>query len=477
MFIFYIFVNLLIVTTKFIILPFKEIPLEYNESENNIDYSTFLINTYLESKIMTELKIGIPHKIIPFYINPNIKIFRMRINNLKENNYYKKYEKYFPLESSSFKNISKISNLEPIPYFYYSLSNETIKLYTNTKFNNEIEIKDIQIYLENLNNIDNKKLLNISEFDFSYSFGEIGFSISKSNDAQTDFLFQLKKLGIINSIIITFEFTEGIIYIGEYPHVYDNNKFNEKIFMTAYTYQLDDYTFQLKLRINRLYLIDNNKEYIDFENNIIMFNFCSDVILGTEEYYSRIKEIFFNNYIKLEICKENIEIRGRNHYYIISCKKCEEFIIEEFPSLYLFKEEFRYIFELNYKDLFKEVNNFYTFLVIYFPFSNTNFELGKPFLKKYQITYNVETNTIHYYNNDLLTKKNKKYLKNNTQKKKIIYILFIFGIIIIISFAVISLYIIQKVYQKRKLRTNELDDDYDYNVPSINANIITKYQI
>ena len=476
MFIFYFFVNLLIVekfSTKFIILPFKEIILEYNESEKNIDYTHLLINNYLEYKIMSELKIGTPPKIIPFSINPNIKIFRLRIENSKENKYFDNYEKYIPFKSSSFKNISKINNLEPIPFFNYYLTNETIKISSNRNDNIETDIKDIQIFLENLNYIFNKELFNESRSNFSYTYGEIGFSTYQSIDEKKDFLFQLKNLGIINSTIFTFEYEKGLIYIGEYPHIYDNNKYNEEMFMTAYTYPEDGYITQLKLRMNRLYIIDENKEYIHFENNIIIFNYCSGVIISTKEYYNKIKEVYFNKYINLEICKENIEVRGRNNYYIISCKKSEEFKIEEFPTLYLFKEEFKYIFELNYKDLFKEVNNIYYFLVIYFPFFIDNFELGKPFLKKYQITYNAESNTIHYYNE--LLNKNKQEIKGNkktyrNKNKNIFILIFLLGIIIIFIFVYIFFYITKKIYQKRKLRTNELDDEYDYSAPSNNEN-------
>ena len=197
------------------------------------------------------------------------------------------------------------------------------------------------------------------------------------------------------------------------------------------------------------------------------------MIISTKEYYNKIKEVYFNKYINLEICKENIEVRGRNNYYIISCKKSEEFKIEEFPTLYLFKEEFKYIFELNYKDLFKEVNNIYYFLVIYFPFFIDNFELGKPFLKKYQITYNAESNTIHYYNE--LLNKNKQEIKGNkktyrNKNKNIFILIFLLGIIIIFIFVYIFFYITKKIYQKRKLRTNELDDEYDYSAPSNNEN-------
>ena len=465
MFLFFNFVIILIfeiISNNIFVLHFQELIKENNDFEKNINYSSLFLKNYLEYKIITEIKIGTPPKKIPFYINSNIKAFRIKLGKLNENFNFNNYENYIPSKSSSFKNVSDTIDFNFYNYDY-SFINESIILCKDKFCNKEIQIKNIKMQLENIKN------------NYTYSYGEFGLSNTKSINY---ILKDLKDIGIINSITITIEYisnNEGFIYIGEYPHIYNNNKYNENIFMTAYTIPIQGSTNQLKLKMNKLYIIDkNNNEYINFNNNIILFNIGLGIILCSKEYYDKIIEIFFNKYIKINICKINIEIKGRNKYYIISCKKKDEFKIEEFPSLYLFKQEFKYIFELNFKDLFLDINNIYYFLIIYFPFSDNIFEIGKPFFKKYQITYNEELNTIHYYNkllnkniieSDINNKSNNIKIKNNN-KNNLYLILIILIIIILIFLILISIYFFKKIYKKRKIRTNEIDDEYEYDYNS-----------
>ena len=465
MFLFLFFSNIIfieIISCKIISLPFQEL---INISEKNINSSSLFLNNYLEYNTFTEISIGTPPKRLPFLINSNIKVIRLRKGELLWNINFSKYTNYIPSQSSSFVNISNTLEFNLFNY-KYSFINDTIILCANEDCNKEIEISNTNIHLE--------KIYNINESNYKYIYGEFGFSPSKSNGG---ILNDLKKKGIINSIIITIEYTsdkEGIIYIGEYPHVYNNNKFSEDILMTAYNIPVQGNTNQLKLKLNRLYLIDKDaNEYIDLNNNVILFNFGLGVILCTKEYYDKIIEIFFNKYIKLNICKINIETKERNEYHIISCEKREEFKIEEFPSLFLFKEEFKYIFELNYKDLFQEINKIYYFSIVYFPFSDIYFELGKPFFKKYQITYNENSNTIHYYN-ELLKNENNKNDKTiiNKDNKSILYISSIVGVVFIIFGIIISVSIYKfckdkHICYKKKLRINRIYDEFEYNSPII----------
>ena len=467
-------VNILIkkiINNKVIVLPFQELVEEYNISNNSIKYTSFLINNYHDYKTKIEIKIGKPPKNLPFLINSNIKTFRTRIQKLIKNLDFNKYDNYTPSKSSSFKNISEITK-EHI--YGYSIINETIILYRDKNCNEEIEIRDFQMYLENIDNNRNSEAIEkLIKSNYTYTYGELGLSTIKSNDNICILYKELKDLGIINSPIYTIEYTTdkgGLIYIGEYPHIY-NNKFKEEIFMTAYNIPVQGYTSQLKLLIDKLYIKNlTNSEYINFKNNVIYFNFGLGIILCTQEYYNKINETFFKKYINLNICEINKESDLRNTFYIFSCEKRQEFKIEEFPSLFLFKEEFKYTFELNYKDLFQEVNNKYYFLIVYSVYNN-NFELGKPFLKKYQITYNEDSNTIHYYN-ELLNKENKQNDNNNENdnNKFNIYILIIILLIIFfIGLILISFFIGKTIYQKRKLRANELNDEYDYITPINNS--------
>ena len=273
---------------------------------------------------------------------------------------------------------------------------------------------------------------------------------------------ELKNLEIISSNIITIEFTdnkEGYIYLGDYPHMYNNIEYNKNLLKTAYSIPNYGSNNNIQLRMDKIYIINkNNNSNIILNNDEISINYGSGIILSTAEYFNKILEIFFNKYINKNICKINIERRNINkNYHVISCQKSEEFKIEDFPSLYLFKEEFDFIFELNYNDLFEQIDNYYIFKIIYFPFSCDNFELGKPFLKKYQMSYNVEMSTIHFY------KKNNRI--NNIIKKEKSQNIYILVILIILVVFCLGIYYKKFFHTKRKLRKNELNEDFDFNIP------------
>ena len=404
---FEIILNFNFISNNFVVLHFKELFDDYKKLENNAHITKIFLDNYLDYKIYTIIKIGSPNKIIPVFINSNIKIFRTKFNDGKISNFdFTKFDIYQPSYSKSFINITELLNLEEFYFFGYSLINETIFLCKNKNCEKEYEIKNFQLYIEYT---DNK---------------------------------------------------EGYIYLGEYPHIYNSIEYNKDILTTAYSIPNYGANNQIKLKMDKIYIInENNNSNIFLQNNSISFNYGSGIILSSEEYFNKILEIFFNKYINMNICKINIERRNiNNNYNIISCKKSAEFKIEKFPPLYLFKEEFDFIFELNYNDLFEQIDNIFIFLVIYFPFSCDKFELGKPFLKKYQLSYNVDMSTVHFYKkNNMNNNKDKKNNKSNN-------FVFLFILIILVIFF-LGLYYKKIFHSKRKKRKNELNEDYDFNIP------------
>ena len=453
---FEIIFNFKIIQNNHVILPFKEYLKDCKLFEKQKNFTKLLLDNYLDYKIYSEIKIGSPPKKLPLFINTNIKIFRIKFEEQISNFDFSKYDKYMPNESVTFVNISNQLNLEEFYFFGYSLINETIQLFQNENYKNEIEIKNIQLYSE----IKKSSLNN----NYLYSFAELGISFSKETNSQTNLLIELKNLGIINSNIITFKYkdnNEGDLIIGEYPHIYDNKNYDKNSLMTAYIIPNYGINNEIKIKMDKIYIRNEHiNSDIYFENNILLLNYGLGIILSSEEYFNKILEIFFNKYIYLNICKINIEKRGlNNNYHIILCEKNKEFKINEFPSLYLFKEELDNIFELNYHDLFEEIDNIYYFLIIYFPFSNNNFELGKPFLKKYQMSYNIDMSTIHFYkNNNIIKNNNKEFLK--AEKKNIIYL---FNLIIL--FVILAFIYYKKInHKKRKLRKNELNETFKYSI-------------
>ena len=449
---FEIILNIKYISNNLVVIHFKELFEEYNKLEKKERISKIFLDNYLDYKIYTKIKIGSPTKVIPAFINSNIKIFRTKFIEQISNFDFGKYDVYRPHNSKSFINITELLNLEEFYFFGYSLINETIFLCKNKNCEEKYEIKNFQLYAQT------KK----DKLNYSYSLAELGIPLLKSSNDQTNILMELKNLEIISSNIITIEFTdnkEGYIYLGDYPHMYNNIEYNKNLLKTAYSIPNYGSNNNIQLRMDKIYIINkNNNSNIILNNDEISINYGSGIILSTAEYFNKILEIFFNKYINKNICKINIERRNiNNNYHVISCQKSEEFKIEDFPSLYLFKEEFDFIFELNYNDLFEQIDNYYIFKIIYFPFSCDNFELGKPFLKKYQMSYNVEMSTIHFY------KKNNRI--NNIIKKEKSQNIYILVILIILVVFCLGIYYKKFFHTKRKLRKNELNEDFDFNIP------------
>ena len=139
--------------------------------------------------------------------------------------------------------------------------------------------------------------------------------------------------------------------------------------------------------------------------------------------------------------------------------------MKKFPTLYFYHREFNYTFELNYEDLFEEINNNIYFLVVknIGNFDIDIWKMGKTFLNKYQFSFNQDSKMISFYphtnnynyNIDEDEKKNKENIKYNAS-----YI----WIAICITCLFVGIYIGTKIInKKRKNRANELDDEYEYN--------------
>lgn len=128
-------------------------------------------------------------------------------------------------------------------------------------------------------------------------------------------------------------------------------------------------------------------------------------------------------------------------------------IKEKFPGVIFQSNDLNYTFTLEADDLFVEIgNNIYC--LVYF-YSNTDgWKLGKPFLKKYQFSFNYDAKNIIFY--------------QNYEVKKVvpIYVLIIAIVGTLIVVGVIA-FLVFKFYFGgrclRKKRANELqDDDYAY---------------
>ena len=335
--------------------------------------------------------------------------------------------------------------------------------------------------------------------------GNIGLKINKNNE-NTNFIEQLKKKGIISKYIFTINYitlSQGVISFGSEPHFYNKNQFYYSQYKTIYTnVNKNNWAFSFnKININgtNIQLKDKNCElYIDH-----------GLIIGTEEYKKIIQEIYFNKLINEEICfKEIVKLNNSNElsneYIIFYCDKLKfkgsygdssmnTKPYTKFNDILLYQKGFEYIFKMRKEILFEEIEDKLYFLIIFYSNYNNNiWKLGEPFLSEYKFVFNIEQKTIGFYNTLLEKIPNSKYDFDNIEKNeynkntninnKDNTILTFFknmkNIMLILVSIFIIIFIIKKLLMKRKLRANELLDNFEYlsnqNQKTLNNSFDTK---
>ena len=203
----------------------------------------------------------------------------------------------------------------------------------------------------------------------------------------------------------------------------------------------------------------NGKEVIIDENKGCYFNYNYGFIIGTKEYREYILKNFFDELINLNICSYDLShFTDENdlsyNYYVISCDKYkfklndyDKKYYEKFPSINFFVFDYNYNFELTKEDLFTEINNRLYFMVLFeriiFDHSDLSYwNLGLPFLQKYEFVHNYEEEVRRIYGRNVFIimigiildfiyhMKKKKKQKKKKEKKIIRKILKIFLIIL-----------------------------------------------
>ena len=350
--------------------------------------------------------------------------------------------------------------------------------------------KDI-LKFGNYNNNDNKKLDFILSVSDDNSLGALGLKIPHNfPEGLSSFIYNLKNNNIISSYTWTLKYYYpdktlfesindvtnpiGELIIGGEPHEYEENKNkyhkNDYYFLEAPVHS-GIYYWDLKMK--SIYTFTDEKIDIindNYRTDEVSLKAEYSVIWGTKVYYDIIQKHFFKKYeyIQNNICIER-NIPEKTHLNYIECIKDNKlFDIKKFPTIYFESIEFKKIFELTYEDLFilDKETNYYIFLIV-FPtnYVETVWNLGIPFLRKYQFTYNEDQKVIGFYNSDESNIDIDQNIHNEkTEDKIILYIIIgILFLIFCVLLIFLGMFIHKKVYgEKRRKKANELDDGYEY---------------
>ena len=471
------FLFILIIFKKsncYIVLPFKLTTIPFKESSNSSHsmFENFLSQINI-NQLYTTLSLGNPSRNIDFYFSMEQVYFSVLKNNcLKGSN-----SSYDPSLSDTFKNETPY-NISIGSLGKGCMATEKCSLYTDLHLSKTISLDSLEFIFGNNTSIKN------TNFEMNRLCGNVGLMKHSFNVflSSNNFIYYLKNNKIIDS------YSWGIFFFDkEYKY---NNKFldiDNKILslydgffiagITNNSYleifnsdNIDNsYTTNqvyYDININKIYFNTTRNEYVCSNNIKMFFSIDLNYIIADQNYYEKIKEYFFKKYLDESICIEekNYNVYEGNNYLIV-CNKDIKNNLSSFPKIYFFSEKFSYTFNLDYTDVFLETEE-----RIYFLISNKEkvkdvWSVGKIFIKKYPFIFDYDKKTIsfvHLNNNNKNGNKEQNKSNNNNYNIWTDVKLYIFFFLLIVAI-IIGIFIGKMLWKKqRKMRANELDDNYDY---------------
>ena len=371
--------------------------------------------------LISEISLGTPEQKIKIIIKGEEHPFLIsKIHGIYNENSSSTYQKLLEGENES--------NYDSFKKYYLSTDTFILK---NEKFKN-IEIKNFTFIYAITTNY--KHLLNPAIIGLYYQ--------DYTNLYNYNLILLLKQYDIIKNYAFSIEYNEenkGKLYIGDYFHNF-NNTYNKNNFNEIYS----DFKGVGYVWGNRFNNVTYNNISLSDSKFEFYFNITFTGIIGTDSFENILKRnFFFDN----KTC-EKISIL-KNSYNAYICNK--EFDYKKFKELKFYHKELNETFILDYNDLFKEENGKIYFLIIFRPYGTKTWLLGEPFLKKYPFTFNQDKKKIGFY----------KIIHNNN-KFSFHYTWFIIISLIVVCFLLLFLLIKNIMNKPRKIRANELEDNYDY---------------
>ena len=352
----------------------------------------------------------------------------------------------------------------PYPTFKESNSSSLIKIQNETiNWKEEFE-EGYPIYeslIINKKEVKNVSLVLATSIAYNQT-GVLGLRPLKSyhSSGYLSFIYQIKKLANLDNYAFTLRYdtdNKGELIIGSYPHLYDK-KYDENNFYYTKIGNIGEnveWVFDFDI-------IKYNNESIPIpllvRKSLVKIDF--GLILAPFNLKQYLRRQFF-----AQACLEKYDLK--RNITIFHCTKNQN--ITNFKNLSFVLKDIDYEFVLTYKDLFIEKDDEYISLLAfdsnYRPSHTPIWIFGEPFLKKYQLVFDLDRKIMGVY------KENNNGIKNDINENKINYLngynIIYLGLIIMLSLIVIGLvvYIIYYIKKPRKYRPFELDDNFDY-IPS-----------
>jgi hypothetical protein len=256
--------------------------------------------------------------------------------------------------------------------------------------------------------------------------------------------------------------------LGEYLDNYENYNESNNIKTINISNIYDGSIFQIE--IDYAYIKYNNGRTFFSDTNLI-FYLEQGIILASDGYQMSINEIFFKKQIEDKLCFEKQISFGIDDYTVITCK--ENVNLDNFPILNF--EIGDIVFTLNKDDLFKKIGDIYYFLIVFSP-EIKNWVIGKPFLRKYELSIDINEKKISFYynnnndtdddnnndnnnddnndNNNETNHETNNDIPNNNKSHTWVIVLVTFIVIIIL---VIAIFIFIRFKKRKEITSEDID--------------------
>ena len=258
------------IRAQIIIVPFK------TKHSNKLTHENFM-SELENNKIYIELKIGSPYQKIPVFLKLGQTPFF-----ITSSVYNKDIIKFNSSKSSSYtQNDKEYTSINNYDYTHAFLGEDIISIENISK-------KD-----SFLNRTEFFLATNLSEKNDDIS-GEIGLNIIYYY--YISFLNQIKNNNLIRDYIFSIKYTsedEGELHLGNYYHLYDNNKYYKEIdFRTIHIGIPHSSLIRWEFEFDHIFLGTGNATFL----NRALLSYEYGFIYGSYHYFNLIKTIYFDQY-------------------------------------------------------------------------------------------------------------------------------------------------------------------------------------
>ena len=454
----YLFISI----NSHLILPLKYYPIyKYNYTN-----PSEIMKTIVSSKLYAIIEVGTPKKQIEIPLDFETNEFFISNDpkyEFEQNNLFSDLKFYSDKESSS-------------------LITDGDMGYTGDKFD-LAELATESFFF------DNKKYE--LQFYFPYTLknvesGGIGLLLQPRYHGNTDnekTLFkQLKAKDFIKNYYWSIFFntkniekeSEGFILLGSLPHELETDLgyYKKKYFQKEYKnvnaeMSGTDVLNRFKIDQITVYQGTDKKKILDnfpvdnINMRLIELDYHSNGVQAPYELFGIYKAIFLNNSNGECFMGEFNYVQKKVFFYCNNKKNIIKKIKSILPGFTFLSRDLVYNFTLDADDLFIEKEG-YVFCLLYFHSDQYLYKtwiMGKPFLRKYQFTFNPDLKQYYFY-----TQEEQDSSDSSGGKVKVnVLIIIIIGTIIIVAVACFLLFkfYLYDLFQRKK-RANELDDDFEY---------------